>query len=142
MRLRRHDSGIEFDTFNERSAIEEIAGTDVDARFTRSANFRWGGNDDEMLAGVCVAAALAKLVNGIVLTEWDEHPLSAEQAIVQAREILQKTAEQQARDRAAGGTRPADIKRYLAPLLRERSDLALIGRRLVIRPVRHLLRKQ
>jgi len=140
MRLRRQDSGVEFDTFNERSAIEEIAGAEIDARFTRSANFRWGGDNDEMLAGLCAAAALAKLVNGIVLNEWDEQPLSAEAAIAQARETLQKTADQEARERRIPGTRPTDIKRYLAPLLRERSDLALIGRRLVIRPVRHLLR--
>jgi len=96
MRLRRQDIGVEFDTFNERSAVEEIAGTDIDARFTRSANFRWGGDDDEMLAGLCAAAALAKLVNGIVLNESDEQPLSAEEAIAQARETLQTTADQHA----------------------------------------------
>ena len=38
------------------------------------------------------------------------------------------------------GTRPSDIKRYLKPLLQQRSDLVLVGRRLIIRPVRHLLR--
>ena len=37
------------------------------------------------------------------------------------------------------GTRPADIKRYLKPLLELRSDLVVVGR-LLIRPVRHLLR--
>lgn len=38
------------------------------------------------------------------------------------------------------GTRPADIKRYLKPILDQRDDLVLFGRRLVIRPVRHILR--
>jgi hypothetical protein len=38
------------------------------------------------------------------------------------------------------GTGPADLKRYLQPLLQERDDLVLIGRLLLIRPVRHLLR--
>jgi hypothetical protein len=38
------------------------------------------------------------------------------------------------------GTRPADIKRYLKPLLKMRSDLVLVHRRVVVRPVRHLLR--
>ena len=36
------------------------------------------------------------------------------------------------------GTRPADLKRYLKPLLKQRSDLVLIGRLLIIRPVRIL----
>ena len=38
------------------------------------------------------------------------------------------------------GTRPADLKRYLKPLLKQRSDLVLIGRLLLIRPVRHIVR--
>ena len=38
------------------------------------------------------------------------------------------------------GTRPADIKRYLKPLLEQRDDLVLVGRHLFIRPVRHLMR--
>ena len=38
------------------------------------------------------------------------------------------------------GTRPADLKRYLKPLLKQRSDLVLIGRLLIIRPVRHIVR--
>ena len=38
------------------------------------------------------------------------------------------------------GTRPADIKRYLKELLDLRSDLVLVDRLLLIRPVRHLLR--
>ena len=38
------------------------------------------------------------------------------------------------------GTRPTDLRRYLKPLLKVREDLLLIDRRLVIRPVRHLLR--
>jgi len=38
------------------------------------------------------------------------------------------------------GTRPADIKHYLKPLLKQRSDLVLVGHYLLIRPIRHLLR--
>ena len=39
------------------------------------------------------------------------------------------------------GARPADLKRYLKPLLKQRSDLVLIGRLLlVIRPVRHIVK--
>jgi hypothetical protein len=38
------------------------------------------------------------------------------------------------------GTREAHLKRYLKPLLQQRRDLVQIGRRLLIRPVRHLMR--
>src|SRR5258708_22811997 len=67
MRLRREETGVEFDVFNDRAAVEELGGKDVDPSFERSANFRWGGDEDEMLAGGCAAAALAKLVGGGVL---------------------------------------------------------------------------
>jgi hypothetical protein len=43
-------------------------------------------------------------------------------------------------DAKHSGTRPADLKRYLRPLLKQRSDLVLIGRLLIIRPVRHIVR--
>src|SRR6266536_925542 len=72
MRLRREETGVEFDVFEGRAAveelvadIEELAGSDIDPSFERSANFRWGGDEDEMLAGLCAAAAFAKLVDGV-----------------------------------------------------------------------------
>jgi hypothetical protein len=71
MRLRREETGVEFDVFDGRSAVEELAAADVDPSFDRSANFRWGGDDSEMQAGLCAAAALARLTNGIVLDEAD-----------------------------------------------------------------------
>jgi hypothetical protein len=137
MRVRREESGIEFDVFNRRAAVEEIAGVDVDASFDRSANFRWGGDEDEMLAALCTSAALAKLVNGVVVNDEDDRPLTVEQAIPCARRHLDIAAKP---PRRQPGTRPADIKRYLKPLLEQRSDLALVGRMLVVRPVRHVLR--
>ena len=73
MRLRGEETGVEFDTFNSRADVEDITeGHDIDPRFNRSANFRWGGDEMEMLAGLCTAAALAKLVDGVVLD--DERP--------------------------------------------------------------------
>ena len=138
MRLRREESGVEFDVFDGRDAVEELAGKDVDPGFDRSANFRWAGSEDEMLAGLCAAAALAKLVNGVVLEEQEGKLLSPDEAIALARETLHTTLTPE--DAQRRGTRPTDIKRYLKPLLNQRSDLALIGRSLVIKPVRHILR--
>src|SRR5205085_1506839 len=61
LRLRGEQTGVEFDVFDGRPAVEELAIDPVDASFDRSANFRWGGDESEMLAGLCAAAALAKL---------------------------------------------------------------------------------
>ncbi len=137
MRLRREPTGIEFDVFDGRAAVVDIAGDDVAAQFDRSANFRWGGDETEMLAGLCAAAALARIVDGVVV-DVDANVLSPDEAAAVADQHLRAVA-QQPKTRHPG-TRPADIRRYLAPLLKERSDLVLIGRLLVIRPVRHVLR--
>src|SRR5438876_878009 len=135
MRLRREETGVEFDVFNDRTAVEQLGGKAVDPSFERSANFRWGGDEDEMLAGVCAAAALAKLTNGIVFEEQEGRLLSVDEAIALARDALQSTLKPE--DLRRRRNRPADIKRYLKPLLQQRSDLVLIGPLLVIRPVRH-----
>lgn len=136
MRLRRQATGVEFDVFDGRAAVEELAGKDIDSSLERSANFRWSGDDREMLAGVCAAAALAKLVDGIVLEESDGELLSPDQAIAMARQYLQDV-----RKPEGGPQRKIhDLKHYLKPLLQQRSDLVLRGRLLVIRPVRHIVR--
>jgi hypothetical protein len=88
-----------------------------------------------VVCGVCAAAALAKLVSGVVLDD-DGEMLSAEAAIPSAAKHLRDITPPAKR----GGTRPADIERCLKALLKERSGLALVGRLLVIKPVRHLLR--
>jgi hypothetical protein len=138
MRLRREETGVEFDVFDDRAAVEELGGKHIDPAFGRSANFRWGGDEDEMLAGLCAAAALAKLVNGMVFDAEAAKLLSVDEAIARAQEALRSVRKPDATPRR--GTRPADLKRYLKSLLKQRSDLALIGRLLVIRPVRHVLR--
>jgi hypothetical protein len=138
MRLRREEIGIEFDVFDGRAAVEEAGGKDINPAFERSANFRWGGDEDEMLAGLCAAAALAKLVNGMAFDAEAGKLLSVEDAIACAQEALRSVRKPDATPQR--GTRPADLKRYLKSLLKQRSDLALVGRLLVIRPVRHVLR--
>jgi hypothetical protein len=143
MRLRREEAGVEFDVF-DRTFIEELAADDeelagqIDSRFERSANFRWGGDEDEMVSGLCAAAALAKLVDGVVLVDWESKLLSPDEAIALARETLEDVLKREAKHPRR--TRPADIKRYLKPLLKQRSDLVVTDRMLLIRPVRHVLR--
>jgi hypothetical protein len=114
----------------------QLAGEHLQSGFERSANFRWGGDEYEMLCGLCAAAALAKLADGKVLDGESGELLSPDQAVAQARQALQTVLKSDPRR----GTRPADLRRYLKPLLQQRSDLLLIGRMLVIRPVRHILR--
>jgi hypothetical protein len=138
MKVREDESGVEFDVFKDRDAMVELARTDLDPRFDRMASFRWGGDETEMLAGLCASAALAKLTGGLVLDEADGKLKSAAAAIRRARKSLELAGHPASRPR--GGNRPADIKRYLKPLLEQRSDLVLIGRLLLIRPIRHLLR--
>jgi hypothetical protein len=135
MKLRREESGVEFDVYDDRGTIAELAGEHFDPRFERCASFRWGGDEQGMVCALCAAAALAKLVDGVVLDE-EEGRLSVDQAIAQAEETLKTVKPAEPRY----GTRPADIKRYLKPLLELRSDLVVVGRQLLIRPVRHLLR--
>jgi hypothetical protein len=73
-----------------------------------------------------------------MLDEMEDKLLSADEAIAMATEHLRAVARDE--NTKQPGTRPADIKRYLKPLLEQRSDLVLIGRYLLIRPVRHMLR--
>src|SRR5882757_3817054 len=123
MRFRRQETGVEFDVFNGRSDIEDVAGDqfgDVDASFDRSANFRWGGDETEMLAGLCAAAALAKLVNGVVLDDAEGVLLSVDDAIAFARNHLDAVKPPEKRR----GFSAADIKHYLKTLLKQRDDLA------------------
>jgi hypothetical protein len=142
MRFRRDESGVEFDVFEGRADVEDIAGdhlSSIDPGFDRSANFRWGGDETEMLAGMCAAAALAKLVSGIVIEDEEGLLLSIDEGVAFARKHLDAIVKPQGKDKRPG-TRPADIKRYLKPLLKLRSDLVLVDRLLVVRPIRHLVR--
>ena len=91
-----------------------------------------------MLCGLCCAAALAQLVGGVVFEDQEGKLLSVDDALKLARTEFDRVAAQA--KPAIATTDPASLKRLLKPLLVIRPDLTLIGRRLVIRPVRHLLR--
>lgn len=139
MRLNREETGVEFDVFEGRETIDEaVQDLAVDPRFDRSANFRWGGDETEMACGVCAGAALAKLVDGVFFDTEEGRLLMPDEAIGMAKETLKSVVKPEPIKEP--GTRPADIKRYLKPLLELRGDLVLVGRLLVVRPVRHLLR--
>jgi hypothetical protein len=138
MRFRREDTGVEFDVFDGREAVEEFADIGIDPdRFDRVANFRWSGDLVEAAAGQCSAAALANLVGGIVFDEAEDRLLSPDEAAKAARETVAAIPPPPPR---RPGAKQSDLKRYLKPLLERRSDLMLTGRLLIIRPVRHLLR--
>ena len=138
MRLRGEDTGVEFDVFEGREAIDEFSVEGIDPAFDRRANFRWGGDETEMLAGLCATAALAQFVGGLVFDEAEDRLLTVDEAVGVARKNLVSVLKPDAPKHP--GTRPADIRRYLKPLLRLRPDLVLCGRHLLVRPVRHLLR--
>jgi hypothetical protein len=138
MRLRGEATGVEFDIVDDAAAIAEFSAPGVDARFERRASFRWSSDDKQAVAGLCGAAALAKLTQGVVFDEAEDKLLTIDEAIALARHNLDILAP--AKEVRRPGTRPTDIKRYLKPLLKVRGDLLLHGRDLMIRPVRHLLR--
>jgi hypothetical protein len=137
MLLRREETGVEFDVWNDHSAVTEFADVGVDPSFERVANFRWGGDFQEAIAGMCAAAALAKLVSGVVFDEAEDKLLSVDDAIGVARKNLNELPEPPKQRRPRG---PTVLKRILAPLLAKRSDLVLANHLLLIRPVRHLIR--
>jgi hypothetical protein len=138
MKRRGEETGVEFDVYSDHAAVEEFADVGVDAGFERRASLRWGGDFQEAVAAMSAAAALAQLTNGVVFNEAEDRLLSADDAIAVARKSLQELVKPE--DAMHPGTRPADLKRYLKPLLKQRSDLVLIGRLLLIRPVRHIVR--
>jgi hypothetical protein len=110
MRLQREETGVEFDVFDGRAAVDELSsGLDVDPQFDRSANFRWGGDENEMLCALCAAAALAKLVDGVVLDAQEDKLISPGAAIDAARDAVKPHLKSDAKSTRA---RPTHIKRY------------------------------
>src|SRR5262245_36195038 len=88
MLLRREETGVEFYVDSDHFVIEEFADVGVDQSFERMASFRWGGDFRAAVAGMCAAAALAKLTNGVVFDEAESKLLSIEGAIVVVRQTL------------------------------------------------------
>lgn len=83
------ETGVEFDVFNDHDSVEEFADLGVDQSFERVANFRWSSDYQEAVAGTCGAAALAKLVNGVVYDEAEDELLTIDEAIEVARKNLE-----------------------------------------------------
>ena len=74
MRLKREKTGVEFDVFDGRDDIEEIAnGCEVDPAFDRSANFRWGGDATRCCARCAPRRRWRGSSDGVVLGEDDEN---------------------------------------------------------------------
>jgi hypothetical protein len=137
MLLRGQETGVEFDVWSDHAAIVEFADVGMDQSYERVANFRWGGDYQEAVAGMCGAAALAKLVDGVVFDEAEDKLLAVEEAIALARKSIRHLPEPPKQRKPRG---PTVLKRMLAPLLTLRGDLVLAPSLLLIRPVRHLMR--
>lgn len=136
--LRRQQSGCEFDVRSGPDAADDLDPPDAAKPFSCCVSLRWASDEDEAGVGLCLAAALAKLTKGIVLEEFSGEWQNAGKAVDHARQHLKAAGGK--RGPAEPGARPADIKRYLKSLLAEGDDLVLVGRHLLIRPVRHVLR--
>src|SRR3954451_1922896 len=139
IRWRGEDTGFEFDVSSDAEEVKETReDCGIDPSLDQIAFFRFGSDLIELLAAQCAAAALAKLTGGVVFEPIGGEIWSLDRSVAEASKTVTRLTEQkQSRPR---GTRPADIKHYLKPLLKMRDDLVLRGRFLFIRPVRHLLR--
>lgn len=93
--LWQRESGVEFDVFDDAELLAQFAG-EIDPAFDRTASFRWGGDEEEMVVGVCTAAALAKLTGGVVFDEAEEPLLDVDGAIAVARTNLAAVAQTRA----------------------------------------------
>jgi hypothetical protein len=139
MTLWHEETGAEFDAYNGEDALSDFGTLRLASRFDRRASFRWGGDAHECAAGTCGAAALAKLVGGVVFDEQENRLLSIDDAIVVARKYL-ATVPQPKKVRRRRPRGRGTLEEILAPLLAKRSDLVLVRNWLLIRPVRHLAR--
>jgi len=137
MRYRRADTGVEFSVDDRSEVFEPEDDPGGDMALDRVGSFRWGGDAVEGAAGMSCAAAIAALTGGMVLDEFEDRLVDADTAATMARALME-TLQPAVIKRV--GTRKADFRRYLKPLLEKRPDLVLDGRRLCITPCRHLLR--
>jgi hypothetical protein len=136
MRLRGEETGVELHIADDLAA-EELRIAGVSGDFQRCASFRWSSDFQEAVAGMCAAAALAKLLNGVVFDEAEGKVLTVDGAVEVAKKNLQLLLKG-VRQRKPSG--PTLLKRMLAPLLERRNDLLLVYPLLLIQPIRHLIR--
>jgi hypothetical protein len=99
MLFRETETGVEFDLYEGRDHIDELRESfdddfEVDSLFDRCASVRWASDFTEGVAGMCVIATLAKLLNGTVLDEY-EGPQDAQGGLRIARENLDSLFQEQ-----------------------------------------------
>src|SRR5437763_1313287 len=82
MLLQGEKTGVEFAVFNGPFYFEEFEDLEgeMDPSLDRPASFRWAGDEKAMLCGLCGAARLARLINGVVLEEMGGIVLSPDEA--------------------------------------------------------------
>lgn len=102
MLLRGEKSGAEFYLDDGRDQIEEMvipeALADIDPSFDRTISYRFGSKWNELLCATCAVAALAKLLNGIVYEEQEGVLWPVDQAIQEARNLLDEPKPDWAKD--------------------------------------------
>jgi hypothetical protein len=102
MLLRGQKSGAEFYLDDGREQIEEMIDpeslADLDPNFDRTISFRFGSRWDELICATCAVAALAKLLNGIVYEEQEGVLWPIDQAITEAKDLLEKPKPDWAKD--------------------------------------------
>jgi len=135
MRLRGEESGFELMTF---SIVGDpgFAHIKIDPRLTHCASCRLMPDTEGCAVALCFVAALARLVDGEVYDPQSGELSTLDKTIAWAREKLEAARQETSRP----STRQRDVRSYLRSLLKQRSDLALIGRLLFVHPIRHLLR--
>jgi hypothetical protein len=94
MFLRGEESGAEFYLDDGREALEEMINEErikeLDPSFDRTISFRFGSDWDHWVCATCAVAVLAKLLNGVVYEEQEGVLWSVEQAIKEAKDLLEQ----------------------------------------------------
>jgi hypothetical protein len=85
------------------------------------AALRWGGDPTEGAAGLCAAAALARLTGGVTFDPAASVLRNPDEAIAAARSELDAVRRSQPPKQAIAN--PSSIKRLLKPILEMRRDL-------------------
>jgi hypothetical protein len=65
---------VEFDSYEGRNHGDDLRDNfddDFDLLFDRFASVRWASDFTEGVAGMCIIATLAKLLNGMVVDEYE-----------------------------------------------------------------------
>lgn len=137
MSFRRLETGVECYVDAAEEVRDDLAHLEKPYEMRFRVGFRWGGDAVEGAAAYALAAAFAHVTGDVVYDGESGDLLTPEKALALAKSVI-ASIPKAASDRPANS--PHEIKKRLAPLLKMRPDLALFGRLLVMRPVRHILR--